>query len=266
MVMAMAVTTSCGDDATSSDASTGDSTTGCEDTTCGCDEVLEPPTGMCIPDCQDPASSCVAPFTCQMQDGDFQCLDESDASCTGWPDMQTVPFQTVGETMTGATIHWEAGGCIAVSYDAGIADISSLLTMAVDAWNAVPCSTICLDPPVQMEDPPSIYRGERRIHFTRGIEGGSPGIVAVPTLYHSQTSGRARGAVVEIAEEPDPPTTLTDLLFLVGSSLGLAPAPVGSDSVMLREAGRAAPTAPTSLDEEAICALYGDPAYCGDTM
>lgn len=150
-----------------------------------------------------------------------------------------VGFQRFEEVVT----RWQAITCIPVSVDPALSAFDADIDAALDAWSAFECSDLCF---VRVESPPFI-----------GIEirnrtGASTGEVS---LEFNIRSGVVQHGIVEAnATHAD----FTPRLFShwMGRVLGLSAAP-GVDSML--DIGRARDgtlTTPTSLDEEAICALY----------
>lgn len=95
------------------------------------------------------------------------------------------------------------------------------------------------------------------LHFQLGSLSGSR---AVPTVYFEKSTGRIVHAAVELDAKQLATITPGDLLYLLGSVVGLAPA-TGVDSVMTLPTPA---SALTSADEAAICKLYGSTSFCGD--
>ena len=218
----------------------------------------------CLADCTHPERRCVEPFTCEAAEGlDYDvCLDTSDPpSCSSTPAGQAVPFIVQG----GVVAHWDvARGCIAVTVDSSASDISEPVSEALDAWEAISCSQLCFDGPSPSEIGPDHYLGEGRIHVTTADLEAMYSIQ--PNLFFSPSTGLIRGAEILLPADgaTRAETSFQALLYAVGTVVGLDVLPYDTevDTVMVDAIGLPGRTALGSADEEAICALYGEPPFC----
>ena len=232
---------------------------------CGADQVCRPSNKRCAPDCEQPGTSCVAPSQCTRDENDkATCTIETAPTCVGIGD-QEVPLQTTDDTEASGTLHWALqGGCIATSYEASLKGLADDFRAAVSAFNSIECSQLCLDPPVERDDPPKIYLGERRIHLRAGTSRATP--LVEPELLVEITIGRSEsgvilGGTIWANEAAETTATLADFSFAVGNVIGLGTT-TSVDSVMIPLYNKQEPSLPTSEDEIAVCALYGDPPRC----
>jgi hypothetical protein len=156
-------------------------------------------------------------------------------------------------------VHWQLKhGCIPVTYDPAAASFTSAIAAAAKAWSDVACSDLCLDPPTESSTEPEWERGEREIHVDVGDVQGSP---MLTTVYFENDTGRTFVAFITIDAQNQGQISDSDFLQMFGLAIGLGSATNGASSVMAPDSAH---TALTAADETAVCALYGDPSYCGD--
>jgi len=220
----------------------------------GCDHGDEP---ILYGDCRDPDRSCFEPFVCEVFFEAYSCHSPYDEMpvCHGTPAGQAVPFALV--TGDDIPLHWTLPeGCIPVSHRPGFAGLLPGIEGALAAWNALACSDVCFASIEVREDDPDLVRRERRVHIKSALL--PDGTVTRVTLYYEAWTGRIWSAVVEVDTRWTTPPMLAEFVTVIGQVLGLDRAVPGTDSVM---AGSGA-DAPTALDEEAVCRLYGTPTYC----
>jgi hypothetical protein len=122
-------------------------------------------------------------------------------------------------TSQGWTVHWASlPGCIAVTYDAALADHASALAAATEQWNALLCTGLCFSGPT-VGGPIDVARRARRIHFVP--QQGSESILIDDQLYFDQDSGRILSALVQVQPLALPTLTQRDLFAALGKALGL---------------------------------------------
>jgi len=225
---------------------------------CGGDD-----NGETYDDCRDGALSCFAPFVCRespIDPGQHACLSpEGDVpACQGMPAGQEVPFELADES--GIPLHWTlAQGCIPVSYSAEMAPRLEDIQYALDAWAGVECSRICFGVPNENEEPPVINRAERRLHFQMN-DLGAASFATTNTTYEN-TTGRMISALVDVNRSSATTVTRAHLVTLVGMAVGLGLVDTGVESTIVTDNQL---ESPSTLDEEALCSLYGNPSYCGE--
>ncbi|MBI5499964.1 MAG: hypothetical protein HY907_06955 [Deltaproteobacteria bacterium] len=209
-------------------------------------------------DCRDAARECFAPFVCRWFSDAYGCHFSADdvPACNGTPAGQVVPPATF--CYAGQPLHWTMEqGCIAVSYAAAVASRAADIRAALDAWDDNSCSRLCFGTPAPGEELPDYARAERRLHF--GTREEPPGTHSFTYVFENATC-RVLGAEVQLDPSALSSLSRAELVHLVGRALGLGAPPPGTDSVM---AGNGAEE-PSALDDQAMCALYGDPSFCGD--
>lgn len=209
-------------------------------------------------DCRDADRECFAPFVCRWFVEAYGCVHATDdvPACNGTPAGQVVP--PAGFSSEGQPIHWTVEqGCIPVTYSAAVASRAADIQAALDAWDDNPCSRLCFGAPTPGEEIPDYARAERRLHFKTREESPGPSWF---TYVFSNATGRILGSEVWLDPSALSSISRAELVHLVGRALGLGALPPGIDSVM---AGSGAEE-PSALDDQAMCALYGDPSFCGD--
>jgi hypothetical protein len=186
-----------------------------------------------------------------------------DGICRGSPAASRVPL---GRTETGAALHWtEPARCIALSVAPALGDRRAFIEGAAAAWTLVGCSELCFEPVGEATEAPA-DAADRRIHVqTADDEHPVPaGAAAATRVRVRPLDGEITGATIVLgdtalasAASGDP----TELLRQFGRALGFEQAPEGVDSVLA--AGGMA-NRPTAADEQALCAVYGTPPFCGE--
>jgi len=224
----------------------------------------------CLPNCEDPSRTCLAPLQCAVDQTGYYCDDPRPApSCVGTPVGQAVPFVPSSDIHPSSSpvLHWViADGCVPVTYESSLASERTALAAAVGAWNSVDCARLCLQGPLESDTRPDFLRGEHGIHVLAPFHPDTlpqldAGAVGVTTLTFEVLSGRMLGAWIEVP--PRAGLSTAEFIALVGYALGLKRPPASVDSALLSGPGSAM-TMPTALDREAYCVLYGDPPYCAE--
>lgn len=178
--------------------------------------------------------------------------------CEGTPPSSPVPQQ---ETSTGRSHHWSlADGCIAFTYDSELADEVEDLRNAVNVWNQIECSELCLTPPRQSyatnADDVSGFLVTVDGNFV-GRPDGVPPYQSSLTSYHHDTDGAISRAIILV--EPAPRDRDLDQVVVSAIARGVGLNLEGHLEIIN--------TLPLSLEEDietAICLMYGDPSYCAD--
>jgi hypothetical protein len=177
-------------------------------------------------------------------------------TCQEPPNGLTVPML---RTRDGNVAHWPLKpGCLPVTFDPGLAERVADIQAALDAWDAVACSSLCFQPPKSQVVPDSSFT-ERRLHFVlEPLPMVPPGASSESTLGIRSVDGAILSGRITMRE-----TTFTrgDLVNLVGRALGLQPPAAGVDSAIVPKSQRLEPSA---SDTQTLCALYGKPALCGE--
>lgn len=186
-----------------------------------------------------------------------------DGICRGSPAASPVPL---GRTETGAALHWrEPARCIALSVSPALGERRAFIEAAAAAWALVGCSELCFEPVGEVAQGPT-DAADRRIHV-QPADDEHPvpaGAAAATRVRVRPLDGEITGATIALgaaalaspgAEDP------TELLRQLGRALGFEQAPEGVDSVLA--AGGTA-NRPTAADEQALCAVYGTPPFCGE--
>jgi len=180
-------------------------------------------------------------------------------TCLGTPEGSPFPADTNAENQT---IHWAiADGCLAVTYDPNLAEDSEAIAAAFDVWNAIDCSQLCFQRPLQLGSIPENTADLDGVHITvdgtlvnrpDGLDGGS-------SLTWTMRNADATIRTVVILVEPPGRTRGLDQVLVGAMARG-----VGLD---LDSEGEVINTRPLALEadvEEAVCSLYGDPSHCPD--
>ena len=180
-------------------------------------------------------------------------------TCLGTPEDSPFPADTDDENRT---IHWElADGCIAVTYDPDLAEDSEAIAAAFDVWNAIDCSQLCFQRPLQLGSTPENTADMQGVHITTegNLVNRPDGLDSGSSLTWTMRNADATIRTVVILVQPPGRTRGLDQVLVGAMARG-----VGLD---LDSEGEVINTRPLSLEtdvEDAVCALYGDPSHCPD--
>jgi hypothetical protein len=191
--------------------------------------------------------------------GDAEPSEPPAAVCGAVPEGLILPIQTT-ESMP---MHWPvADGCIRVTYDPAVAGHLEAFTAALDAWQGIPCSSLCFDEPVASDEIPAFDPDAPTLHIapTETLRPESPDISG-STLTYVQKTGQILTAYIGV-EDPLLLVRQAAWSHYVGFALGLGFAKPGVDSRMSADYDLLGPVTPTAVDEESFCVLYGDPPLC----
>ncbi len=164
----------------------------------------------------------------------------------------TEPGLTRNTTSNGAPIRWEAGTCIAVTYEPKLEADARALELALEAWTAPNCTSLCFSPPQPAkagEDP------TYRLHLRAAGPTETPPStnILVSTTYDDK-SGAVAGA--DLVLTPGVHPSHGDWLTEVGLAIGFRRAPAEVDSALASVASGSGRTALSTLDLQSVCASY----------
>ncbi len=183
-----------------------------------------------------------------------------EVACVNPPEDLAVPFTELNERV----VHWALSeGCIQTSYAPQMQGSLGEFQAALAAWDEQTCGDLCFTAPIESTLPGEDY-SLRRLHLVSGEPAeGSDGSKVQSILTFRTSSGRVVHGAIYV--NPARPGVLSrgDWVAAVGKARGLGTVGREVDSVMNFE--RPQPrTAPTALDLESFCRLYGRPTFCGD--
>lgn len=173
-------------------------------------------------------------------------------ACTE-PTQTAVPFsRAVPDDSTQPILRWARGpGCLDVSHEPAVSAVLSTWLFAIEAYNDIDCSRLCLSRPEERTLGTDEFP-RHNIHLEIGEL--SPGGHAQPTTYFQESTGEIFH--VRIGVDPSHPsaTDETAALHALGHALGLAHT---HDVESVMQATGPLPPLPTEHDAAAICAMYG---------
>ena len=194
-------------------------------------------------------------------EADLEAESECTAECSGQPG-SLVPFAT---TDTNIPLHWRLprDRCIQVTHDRAFLDAGGNdlnLIVGVLNWTSSACA-----PPIC---PESVYRevggaSEPALQVRASAASLPSGPAWQTTVMVNRCSGEILGAEILVRSDGRGVRELApeDYTRAFGTALGLATPDPDVDSIMSVRASAPARRAITSLDHDALCAMY-QPRFC----
>ena len=157
----------------------------------------------------------------------------------------------------GWVVHWTlAPGCVAVRFDRSLGAFAEALTSAAAAWDEIACNRLCLQPPVETDDPDALD-ATRTIGLSADPAPDPTGLSRT-TLTYDAATGRLRN--VRVLLDTTAPLDEENLFLVLGKALGLDglyfSTHFPSDRFDFHPL--------VQPMKDAICTLYGDPSRCGE--
>jgi len=194
--------------------------------------------------------------------GSLACLIPAGSSCPGEPPVTPLRFQRTIDSLN--AVHWHlTEECIPVTYDPELEPIAPEIVRAVSLWSSssIGCSQLCFAVPVSSAD---LGECARSLHFAAVFPPDLPEstLSFANILYDEQDGSIIRATVAADFDRvrDDGPSLQRVLVHSVGLATGLMAARHGTESALDHVATSI--LAPTSIDEAAICAVYGADPYC----